>query len=65
MEFKADTVIVIDKGVFLKEDNVYASSPSIIKSNMELGQLALVISDWIDRSNTDRLLFKSKLEYYL
>jgi hypothetical protein len=65
MEFKADIVIVIDKGVFLKEDNVYVSPPGIIKSNMELGQLAFVISDWIDRSNTDRLLFKSKLEYYL
>ncbi len=65
MHFKPDVVIVLDRGVFLRENNRYVNFDIIIHNNMELGQLSFLISDWIDKSSSDRLLFKSKLEYYL
>jgi hypothetical protein len=68
MLFKPDLVLILDVGAFccFPQENTYRNVIIPEKHrNLELAYMALVLTDWLDKSNTDRTFVKSRLELYL
>jgi hypothetical protein len=68
MSCKPDLVAIFDIGAYGydREVNSYINMMPFDKHHdLELACLAMMVTDWIDKSNSDRTFLKTKLENYL